>query len=158
MGRTLFCVLALFLGGRSNGEEIDQILFLHLKLKDDVVTLVNSSVQPGRLKRPPAPQKEGELQLELTAGRGKPLWVDSMGDPTVRRFEYQDPDRPGSMKVKTIRTSEAEFTIRVPFHRAAKQLEVYRVDRAARRTDKRVPEDQRKHLGTVLIPALGVVP
>src|SRR5262245_16354682 len=92
-------------------EETDQILFLHLRLKEDAITLLSSSVQPGRLKTPFAPDKKGEIYLELISTNSTVLWSDVMADPTVQRLEFEDPDRPGTFKTQQITVAEAEFTV-----------------------------------------------
>ena len=139
-------------------EEKDQILFLQLKLKDEAITLVRSSVRPGHLKTPIAPDKKGEIRLELTAADGSSLWHEVMADPTVRRIEYEDPDNPGSLKSKEVRVTEAEFTVRVPFVKAAKQLNLHRLEKPARRADAQTPRQAGKLLGVVALPPAGETP
>jgi hypothetical protein len=156
--RTILFAIALFVAGWCRAEEEDQILFLHLKLKDDGLTLVNSSVKRGRLKTPLTADKKGEIHLELTAADGSPLWSDVLADPRVQRLEYEDPDKPGALKVKEVRVAEVEFTVRVPFHKEGKRIKLYRLDRLATRTEALAPGQTKKLLGAVAIPASGTEP
>jgi hypothetical protein len=151
-------VIAILTACWSGAEEKDQILFLHLKLKGDALTLVKSSVSPGRLKTPIAPERKGEIYLELTAGGGLSLWSDVMVDPTLKRMEYEDPEHPGAWKVKEVRVTEVEFTVRVPFHSEAKQLKLYRLDKPASRTDAVAPGKVKKLLGALAVPGTGIAP
>jgi hypothetical protein len=151
--RTVLFAIAILTACWCWAEERDQILFLHLRLKDGVVTLVRSSVKPGRLKTPIASDRKGEIHLELTATNGLSLWSDVMADPTVQRLEYEDPEHPGALKLKEVKVTEAEFIVRVPFHKDAKQLELQRLDRPANRAEAGAPGTKKKLLGTVAIPA-----
>jgi hypothetical protein len=131
---------------------MDQIVFLHLKLKDGAITLLRSSVMPGRLKLPIGSDRKGEIQLELTAMDGSSLWSEVMSDPTLQRFEYEDPAHPGTLKIKEIKVAEAEFTVRVPHHVDARQLKIHRLGTPATATEVRTVRTARKLLGTVAIP------
>jgi hypothetical protein len=158
MARAALVAVTVLTACCCRGEEKDQILFLHLKLKDDAVTLVRSSVKPGRLKTPFAPDKKGDIHLELTTAEGLSLWSDVMADPTVQRVEYEDPENPGTLKVKEIRVTEVEFTVRVPFHKEGKQFRLHRLNKPASRADATAAGRVKKLLGAVAIPVSGVAP
>jgi hypothetical protein len=156
--RMFLLVVATLTANRCGAGEEDKILFFHLKLKDQVVTLVDSTVRPGRLKAVSVPEKRGIVYLELTSTNGTALWSDVMADPTVQRFEYEDPDQPGSIKAKEVITKETEFTVRVPFHKGAEQLKLFLLDKPANRVEAAVSRPARKALGTVGVPALEAKP
>jgi hypothetical protein len=137
-----------------NAEESqgEQILFLNLKITNDVVSLVGSTAVPGRLKVPIAAEKQGELYLELISTNSVPIWTDVMPDPLVRRYEYEDPDHPGQLKVKEVKMDQAEFTVRVPGRKEAKQLNIYRLDQPAAKSAASASNKTRTLLGTIELP------
>src|ERR1039458_7702741 len=122
----LLCGLVLLAGWwPSLGAEVKQnetILFLRLKITNDVVSLVKATVQPGHLKVPIAPEKQGELFLELLSTNHVPLWTDVMPDPRVRHHDYEDPAHPGQLTGKAVKLDQAEITVRVPGGKGAKQI------------------------------------
>ncbi len=158
VARTVLLAIAILAACWCWADEIDQIVFLHLRLKDGVVTLLRSSVKPGRLKTPIASDKKGEIHLELTGTNGVPLWSEVMADPTVQRLEYEDPEHPGTMKIKEVKVAEAEFIVRVPFHKDGRQLNLHRLDKPANRAVAAAPGTKKKLLGTVTVPATGAEP
>ena len=133
-------------------KEEERILFLHLKIKDNVVSLVKASSRPGVLKK--HPPKEG-LTLELVSPEGTPVWTAGVEDPGVQRFEYEDPDRPGQLLTKIVELPETEFTVRVPWKKGAQRLSVYRHERApaAAKAPGAPAQAVRRHLGQVELPA-----
>jgi hypothetical protein len=137
-----------------NAEESqgEQILFLNLKITNDVVSLVESTAVPGHLKVPIAAEKQGELYLELISTNSVPIWTDVMPDPLVRRYEYEDPDHPGQLKVKEVKMDQAEFTVRVPGRKEAKQLNIYRLDQPAAKSAASASNKTRTLLGTIELP------
>lgn len=137
-----------------NAEESqgEQILFLNLKITNDVVSLVGSTAVPGHLKVPIAAEKQGELYLELISTNSVPIWTDVMPDPLVRRYEYEDPDHPGQLKVKEVKMDQAEFTVRVPGRKEAKQLNIYRLDQPAAKSAASASNKTRTLLGTIELP------
>jgi hypothetical protein len=107
---------------------------------------------PGRLKVPIAAEKQGELYLELISTNSVPIWTDVMPDPLVRRYEYEDPDHPGQLKVKEVKMDQAEFTVRVPGRKEAKQLNIYRLDQPAAKSAASASNKTRTLLGTIELP------
>jgi hypothetical protein len=128
-GLVLLQGLLLNLNAKAGQDE--QILFLHLAITNGVVRLVESTAVPGYLKPAVTAEKPGDLYLELIATNALPVWTDVVPDPLVRRYEYEDPDHPGQLKVKEVELDQAEFTIRVPGRKEAKQLNIYRTDQSA---------------------------
>ena len=132
-------------------KEPERILFLQLRIKDNVVSLLKASSRPGVLKR--QPHKE-ELTLELLSPEGVSLWTAGVEDPGIQRFEYEDPDHPGELKTKVIETPDTEFTVRVPWKKGAKRLSVYRHERPS--VSGKAPlapvRAARRHLGQVELP------
>ena len=107
----LSCALAVCPAGETNG-----ILFLHLKLQDNRVSLVKQSAAPGVLKARRGEARGGGLEMELRSMEGQTLWKAVISDPGVRRLEFEDPEVPGRIRNKDIIVTNAEFTVRVPAH------------------------------------------
>ena len=131
---------------QTNGEP--KILFLHLKLKGQTVSLVETITRPGTLKRPQDPVAD-DLQYELLSGTGESLWKAAVPDPSIRHFEYEDPPGSGNLKRKTILLEEAEFTVRVPLVSKARQIEFYKLSPSGAKGEKR---STKISFGTVLLP------
>ncbi len=127
----------------------EQILFLHLKITNGVVRLVESTAVPGHLKPAVTAEKPGDLYLELNSTNRLPVWTDVVPDPLVRRYEYEDPDHPGQLKVKEVKLDQAEFTVRVPGRKEANQLNIYRLDQPAVKSATAASSQTRTLLGSI---------
>lgn len=109
----------------------DGIWFLHFRLTNGQVELVNQKRTPGVLKAPRAARSARTLQLDLEAADGATIWSQAVEDPTFKRIEYEDPQQPGRMRVREITTTNVEFTVRVPFRAQARTAVLSRrADRA----------------------------
>lgn len=149
------CLAALSLVSASlaaDEKEPERILFLHLRIKDNVVSLVKASSRPGVLKKP---QHQEGLTLELLSPEGTPLWTAGVEDPGVQRFEYEDPENPGQLLTKIVERPDTEFTVRVPWKKGATHLSVHRHERApaAAKAPGAPAQAARRHLGRVELPA-----
>lgn len=127
----------------------EQILFLHLQITNGVVRLVESKVVPGHLKPAVTAEKPGDLYLELNSTNRLPVWNDVVPDPLIRRYEYEDPDHPGQLKVKEVKLDQAEFTARVPGRADASRLNIYRLEQPATRSAAMASSQKRTLLGTI---------
>lgn len=147
-GLVLLQGLLLSLGAEETQDE--KILFLHLKITNNVISVVESTAVPGHLKVPIAAEKQGDLYFELTSTNSSvPIWTDVMSDPLLHRYEYEDPDHPGQLLVKEVKLDQAEFTIRVPGRKEAKQLNIYRLDQPAAKSAATALAGTRTLLGTI---------
>lgn len=148
------------LGADANNDA--RIVFLRVRLKADAITLVKATTQPGTLKAPRSPGTKREIQFDLVSNSGAALWSGAMDDPSIERLEYEDPDHPGQIKVKEIKRSEVEFTVRVPWKKEARQVAFYRRGSANQKeikqntspaaAEKSRPDAGKKLLGTVVLP------
>jgi hypothetical protein len=102
------------------------ILFLHLRLKNGVVTLVSSAVRPGVLKQPRDGKARGALTFQMVTADGVTLENSAAEDPSTQRLEYEDPNNPGHFLVKVIQSPDVEFTVRLPHHTAGRQVKFFR--------------------------------
>ena len=157
-----FVYLSLLLGVCAGNlviaqESPPQILFLHLKLQSNQVSLVSASVAPGRLKV--FPEHRAALDLEVVTSAGLVLWTNSVADPTFRHLEYEDPDHPGQILSKEVQLTNPEFTVRVPVFRDAHHVRFY-VMRSSAETNGagarpmagHLTPPQRRDLGSVVLP------
>ena len=122
-------VFLLLAGGRTADAQTNPqpyILFLHLKVTRQAVSLVESNLRPGLLK-PGLEADTTGLSYELVSEAGTALWKGSMADPNLRHLEYEDPANPGKLLRKSVQLDEAEFTLRVPFHQAARRINFFRL-------------------------------
>jgi hypothetical protein len=111
-----------------NAQKDDEgkILFLHLKMKDNTITLEKSTIRSGIVKQKKGVEKKGEIYYELLSSSNSLLWNGEMEDPIVKRFEYEDPDNPGQLKLKVVHLNEAYFTLRVPFKKEINHITFYK--------------------------------
>jgi hypothetical protein len=116
---------------RAQSKAPDKILFLHLRMKDGAITLVKTATTPGLLKSHRGAGKRGPIEFELQNTEGAPLWRETMSDPSIRRYEYEDPDNPGVIKSKVVQLGEVEFVVRVPFSKATRRISFYRTEAAS---------------------------
>ncbi len=126
-----------------------QILFLHLMLTNQVVSLVDSSLRPGMLK-PGLEADSTGLFYELVSEAGATLWKGSMADPSVRLLEYEDPANPGKLQRKRVPLEKAEFTLRVPFHQVARRITFFKL--ASNGPGAAQQEVSRISLGSIALP------
>ena len=126
-GRALLA-LALLAPSAAWSQEIKEparngLVFLHLKVDTNGVALVSRTVRPGRYKGGPT---RGALEYEIGDGAGRVLFQGRARDPLVERYEYEDPDEPGKIRVKEVRRESAEIVVRVPRKDEARVMRVYR--------------------------------
>jgi hypothetical protein len=126
-----------------------QILFLHLVVTNQAVSLVDSNLRPGVLK-PGLEADSTGLFYELVSEAGATLWKGSMADPSVRHLEYEDPANPGKLQRKSVQLDKVEFTLRMPFHQAARRINFFKLASDAPGTARQ--EASRTSLGSVTLP------
>ena len=106
----------------------NKILFLHLRMKDGAITLVKSASVSGTLKPQRRAENPGTIQFDVETAAGVSLWSGAMDDPSVRRYEYEDPEKPGAIKTKVVQLAEVEFVVRVPVLKGAHHFSLYRLE------------------------------
>ena len=96
------------------------------------VSLIEGRVVSGTLK----PQRDAEeaeaLVVSLEAGTGEGRWSIAIADPSRQRYEYEDPDRPGALRSKTVQLDDVEFIVRAPLMPGVRQVAVLRKEQTAR--------------------------
>lgn len=115
-------------------EETNQFLLLRLRLKSGEVSLIEGRVVSGTLK----PQRDAEdteaLVVSLEAGPGEGRWSIAIADPSRQRYEYEDPDRPGAIRSKTVQIDDVEFIVRAPLVPGVRQVAVHRKEQTAQQS------------------------
>ena len=121
-----------------------EIMFLRLRLENNVITLVGTTVRPGRLKQPAGRAGQG-IFYEVTSAGGESLWSGFIDDPSARRYEYEDPAASGRILTTVVKAQTAEFSLRIPVIEGARSVTFERVERGTVHGEK----NSRRHLGTV---------
>ena len=103
-----------------------KILFLHLRMKDDTIHLVGSTLRAGFLKEARESETASGLEYEVRSSAGGLLFKEGIDDPSIERFEYEDPANPGILTVKQVMLKDVDFTVRVPFTEGMRDVEFYR--------------------------------
>src|SRR6266487_4595018 len=158
-GIWLAALLGLMTSGfvRGQAEREEKFLFLHLRLKDGVITLVKAATVSGALKPQRRADKTGSIQFEVETEAGVSRWTGMMDDPSIRRYEYPDPDKPGAIKSKLVQVNEAEFAIRIPLLKDAHHLSFYRLGTAQAKApalpDAQAPKPAKTLIAKIELPA-----
>jgi hypothetical protein len=114
------------LQGQGNGE--GGILFLHMAMQGGTVRLVGSDVRPGTLKERAASLQSSRVIVEVLSANGTLLWSGSVPDPSVRRYEYEDPARPGTLVPVVVTREATEFSVRIPSLPDMDRVEFFRLE------------------------------
>jgi hypothetical protein len=100
----------------------EKIVFLKLRREAGAVKLLEVNIRPGRLKPQPA---RGPLEFEVLDASGAAVQSGALKDPSLERLEYEDPANPGHLTVREIRRENPEFTLRIPYHGAARKVRFF---------------------------------
>ena len=144
----------------ADGKPVEQIAFLFLRLKDNAVTLDKIRIANGSLKLPKKQRQYGDaIQYELLSGTGIVVHADSIGNPLIKRLEYEDPAQPGHLKLLLVKEKEASFVIRVPWTKDMKQIRFQRRKEGTATAPKTSCGVSGKIvLGTITLPAMRETP
>ncbi|MGE5313563.1 MAG: hypothetical protein ACM3Q4_02605 [Acidobacteriota bacterium] len=133
-----------------------QILFLRLRMQNDSVRLVESSLRPGMVKQVRKAPESGVIEYECLTHAGEVVFRGRMSDPSLRRYEYEDPAEPGRIAVRHVRVKDAEFTVRVPYREGLRRVDFYRKNSNA--SSGASVRSMRTHIGTVDVQSLRGTP
>lgn len=125
-GLRLGVMLGLALCLSIRAEEDGKFLFLTLRYKDGVITVVRSALVSGTLKPQRNSTRPDALHIALEKGEGETAWSVAIDDPSVRRYEYEDPQQPGVIRSKEVKLNDTEFIVRAPVVAGVRHLGVYR--------------------------------
>jgi hypothetical protein len=123
LGIFLGLIFCLSLGA---AEEDGQFLFLTLRYKDGIITVVKSAMVSGTIKPQRNSTKTDALHITLEKAEGETAWSLAIDDPSVRRYEYEDPQQPGVIRTKEVKVNDIEFIVRAPLVAGVRHLTVYR--------------------------------
>ena len=143
--RSFLCWIVIwisFIGSPSFSQEPQRILYLHLRRDASGITLIESSIHPGRLKTVP---QAGRLEHEMDgAVQGRIV------DPLMQRLEYEDPSEPGKLLSKLVQRDSADFTLRLPESAAGRSLKFFQ--RPSPRVGEVRAQANRTFIGEIMIP------
>jgi hypothetical protein len=125
------------------------ILFLHLHLKQDAVTLVDSAWRPGILKKAREDKATGLLEYEALSETDTVLVSGRLEDPLWPRLEYEDPAEPGTLRSLSLQRDETEFTLRIAYQSNLRSICFYRSSSLL--PGLRQPIAPRQFLGRVVV-------
>lgn len=115
------------------GAAAEKFLLLTLRYKGGELTLVSSKVVAGALKPQRNSTRPNCFLVQLESDVGGRIWSLTVDDPSVQRYEYEDPDQPGRLRGTEVRTDDVEFLVRVPVDARARQVAIFRPEAAAAR-------------------------
>lgn len=104
----------------------DGIVFLHLRLKNNTITLIESKIHPGTLKEDRTTESNDGILIEVVSNIGSIIFTNSVNDPSIRHYEFEDPNFPGRVISKEIMQNDVEFFVRIPYKKNAHQVRFYR--------------------------------
>ncbi len=110
--------------GRLTGQA--KILFLHLKMSQGIVHSLGSSVRQGTVKVPRVVTGSPGIGIVAISSNGDRIFKGSIGDPSIRRYEYEDPHNPAHLISRQVALDDVEFTVRVPYSTDLSRVEFYR--------------------------------
>lgn len=113
----------------------DRIGFVRMMVTENSVTLLETTVRPGRLKAERS-QAKGELAFDVLASDERVMWTGTLDDPLVVRQEYVDED--GQLRVRVIEQEEAEVIIRIPVSEARHTIRLFRTSGVGKSSDRQL--------------------
>lgn len=127
----------------------DKILFLRLQMQNDSITIVQSNIRAGVLKPVRDTGKAGGIEYQCRSSLGSLLSDGVIDDPSIRRYEFEDPAQPGKLRFKVAKLKDVRFTLRIPFKEEISHIEFYRIGSAG--TNSRLQNGVKAFLGSVEI-------
>ena len=118
----LFICTLLWIYSAAQGNKSSRILFIYMRLKDNVLTLEKTKIVNGKLKDRRV-DKDGDLYFEITADNSKALLSRLINKPGKIHYDYIDAD--GQLKGGITEQPEDLFVVRVPFDETMKNISFY---------------------------------
>ncbi len=129
----------------------NQIVFLHLRMTNGLVILMDSQIVPGRLKARRGNSDRPQPFAYVVEGTdGQVLARQGLADPTQRRLEFELPESPGQLTNQIVATG-GDFVLRLPYQRTVARVRFYDQRRPFGFTAKGVSTNGIL-LGTVAMP------
>ncbi|HJW31321.1 MAG TPA: hypothetical protein VJ508_18965 [Saprospiraceae bacterium] len=92
----------------------DKMIFLRLRLKNDVISLIGKTIRHGKFKQSRLERTRDGIRYTITSSTGESLATGFIEDPSLRRYEYEDSTQAGHIKTKVVEVPDVEFTLRIP--------------------------------------------
>lgn len=128
----------------------ERILFLHLRVDGDRVTLLGTDVRPGHLKRNHYMYENAPFQYQVCSREGVVLLEGGMEDPAIRKIEYEDPADDRRLMKKEVPVPNAQFMLRLPFNARFQSVEFFRVQKQSAGAESQA--SRRASVGRIIVP------
>jgi hypothetical protein len=123
-------LMTLSLGRVPASDGTNQFLFLTLRLKGGTVTLEKASVVSGTLKPQQDSTDAEPLFVTLEPAEGEARWSLAIDDPSIQRYEYEDPQQSGVLKSKLVQVDDVEFVVRAPLTPGVRHIAIHRKEKS----------------------------
>ena len=143
----------------TSGDSSEKIVFLHLRISGGATTLVDSSIQQGRLKslHTSGAGAIGTLSYELRSAANEVVATGSLPNPSLLRLETGAPaSQGGKLRSTASQADNGDVYTRVPYYPAAKRLHLFKKTAAASGGMTRLAASQIS-LGSVELPSTPTV-
>jgi hypothetical protein len=114
--------ILLFSDSAAQPEKQSKILFIYMRLKNDVLTLEKTKVVNGTLK-PKRAKNDGDLYFEITTAQNNTLLSRLVRKPGKIPFDYIGDD--GQLKGGVSERTEELFVIKVPYRQSMNSISFY---------------------------------
>jgi len=120
---TLFLILSVIsnVAGTEN-----KIVFLQFNIDSNSISLTKSTLADGELKKPRIKSSGKEIYFEVVSKDSQLLSSGNIENPLVRKFEYENPDKPGEILQKIVNLESVEFIVRVDYNNQIDKINFYR--------------------------------
>jgi len=108
------------------------IVYLQMKMKNGVITLMDASIVPG-VCRYPSYNNHGDIIYRVENTSGVMVGYGAIRDPGLVQGDYIDPDNPGRLKGEAVKLNEAFFVVRIPYTPSLGNISFYTGTAAANR-------------------------
>ncbi len=104
----------------------NKVVFLQFHIDSNSISLTKSTMADGELKKTRIRTESKEIYFEIVSKDSQLLSSGNIENPLVRKFEYENPDKPGEILNKIINLESAEFTVRVDYNNRIDKINFYR--------------------------------
>ena len=102
-----------------------KILFLTLHINNNNISLIDSKVYSGYLKKPRIESVSIGLYYEVISSDNKIVETGFSENPLIKHFEYEDPDRPGQIVHKIVKLQSTDFMLRIRYNENINHIKYY---------------------------------
>jgi hypothetical protein len=104
----------------------NKVVFLQFHIDSNSISLTKSTMADGELKKTRIRTESKEIYFEIVSKDSQLLSSGNIENPLVRKFEYENPDKPGEILQKIVNLESAEFTVRINYNNQIDKINFYR--------------------------------